>query len=279
MKKPFKHVLALLLMLVSVFSFTGCDFVDEVVWLFKIAFGGDFRQDYLEGYNLTEEDVLPIKEIESDSRYEFNGEIYESVNLDESHDKHLSGRYYSWKGTGGYLDTYYRVNKEDSVVAKPVGLKKGKIGCYVGAMSPFVFVSKYDTAWDMIEYHLRTYAKVGVEIPLILQATFTGMEMQSNKTDEKINYAFDESVLLKDIIDLTTVVEREKVTFAYASCYLDVEGFPYLQSGYFDLFTADEEVYVSMRCFGNNYRIKDAYQDVFNDLLTQLQQSAEETSA
>lgn len=277
MRKYVKRLLATLLIVASLFTFCACDFIDGIAVLIKVGFGGDFRQDYLKEYNLTEEDVLPIKEIEVDSRYEFNGEIYEVIDLDDSYDNHLSGRYYSWKGTDGYLDTYYRVNKEDSVVAKPVGLKKGKIGLSVGAISPFVFVSKYDTAWDMIEYHLDIYAKVGVEIPLILQATFTGMEMQNNKTDEEINYAFEEPIFLKDIIDLTTVVEREKVTFEYAWCYLDVEGFPYLQSGYFDLYTAGEEVYVSMNCFENNYRIKDAYQDVFNDLLTQLKQSAEET--
>lgn len=267
MKKILQRTFLWLLLAISLFSFSGCAYILEGFGrLIYIAVGGNHRQFYLQQAGLTEEDLLPIEGIESTESYLFNGCVYNIIDLDDYHDNGYTGRYYQWRGAGAYLDNGYG----EEGASKIVGLKKGKISYYVGGMTPFVYVSTYDENWDMISYHLRDYVKEGVEIPIISEAKFTGVAVEYSYR-ETITVAFEQSIMLKDIINFDKIYSGEEFQSTEFSFALDVEGFPYLQSGDFTLYERNGELYI-YQYEANYWRVQEEYQFLLKNMAKQAQE-------
>ena len=266
MKKHIKKALLLLLIIVSIFSFSGCEYMFlGFAQLARIVFMDDFREDYLKEMGMTEEDCLPIEEIKSQESYRFNGCVYNIVDLDEYYKKGYSGRFYQWRDVGNYLDNGYSGGK-----AEIVGLKAGKIGYYVGGMTPVVYVSIYDENWDMIAYHLRDYVKEGVEIPLIAEAKFTGVSVKYSYY-ETINTTFEQSIMLKDIVDFDKMYNGEDFCSTGFTMLFDIEGLPYLQSGNFSLHERNGEWYI-YQSEGHYWHVQEEYQFLLKNMARQAQE-------
>ena len=272
MKKSIKKMLLWLFMAISLFSFSGCGQLLIGCGEMFIGCGqlmrimtDDFREDYLKWYGLTEEDCLPIEEITSNESYRFNGCVYNRIDLDDSYQNGYNGRYYQWRGAGTYLDHGYGENGSSKIV----GLKEGKIGYYVGSMTPFVYVSTYDENWDMLSYHLRDYVKEGVEIPLISEAKFTGASVEYSYYETSVT-TFEQSIMLKDIIDFQTTYSGEGWQSTSFTLLLDVEGFPYLQSGNFALYERKGDLYIYRNKY--YYRIQEEYQFLLKGIAMDAQE-------
>ena len=264
MKK--KRWLAVLLLAIALFSFSSCgELFIGIVQLVRI-YTDDWREFYLEEFGVTEEDCLPIEGIKSNESYLFNGCVYNIIDLDDYYDNGYTGRYYQWRGAGAYLDNGYG----EEGTSKIVGLREGKIGYYVGGMTPFVYVSTYDENWDMISYHLRDYVKEGVEIPIISEAKFTGVSVEYSYR-ETITVAFEQSIMLKDIINFDKIYSGEEFQSTEFTFLLDVEGFPYLQSGDFTLYERNGELYI-YQYEANYWRVQEEYQFLLKNMAKQAQE-------
>lgn len=130
------------------------------------------------------------------------------------------------------------------------------------------------------------YVKVGYQFPNIYEVEITAAYLWTESLDggeivtvEESVVTFDTPVLLVDIIDTENVVrafDRRSAVYAV----FDIKGQTCLRLGGFAVCEKDGALYLRLHAWEEKYyKIKDVYQDVFNDLLTQLQQSAEETSA
>lgn len=269
MKKILQHTFLWLVLAISLFSFSGCGDLFIGIGQLIYIYTADHRETYLLQNGLTEEDVLPIEEIKVNESYRFNGEVYNIIDLNDTYETGFfygfygGSRYYEWRVAGTYLD-----GRGDNGSSKIVGLKEGKIGYYVGGMTPFVYVSTYDENWDMLSYHWRDFVKEGVEIPYITEVKFTGAVVTMGANDS-YEVAFETLPTLGDIFDYQMMVTADDLSYLSCCLNLYIEDFPYLQSKDFNLYERNGEMYFK-DYWGRYFLVKDEYQFFVKDMVLKV---------